>query len=187
MRWAWDVTSSQTAPRRTSRPLSLQLCGLDLVVMAPLVPEVHVALPGLDPFAHQPLPFDDTDELSREVDDDQAGLLVQALARALLEVLQARRPTAQLRTLCEGPAVDYALAWSRRREWRGSSIASVRANLVGEAVEGSVRIADEDGRSMALALRAERLGGRWRCTCFGMLAPGARLTERFADDHARAA
>ena len=35
-------------------------------------------------------------------------------------------------------------------------------------------------RSLALALRAERLDGRWRCTCFGLLLSPAQYALRAA-------
>lgn len=156
-------------------PPPVLLCGLRVRVVAPArelgdLPATHDA----------PLPIECPDELVREVPDDQAVQLVRALARGLLEVMQSRRPLAHLRTLCVGEAVDYAGAWARQRDWSEASVASVRANVVGTAIEGSVRILCRDGRSMALALRAERIAGRWRCTCFGLLASPARQAVRAA-------
>ncbi len=157
------------------RSLPLNLCGVDVVVVAP--PRAEIVPARLVP---QPLPLPEGAGEAVDTADEQAVQLLHAITRALLEVLQARRPAAQLRVLCDDLAADHVASWGRRRSWEQISLAGIRANVVGGAVEGSARLAEPDGRSLALALRAERLEGRWRCTCFGLLLSPAQYALRAA-------
>lgn len=83
---------------------------------------------------------------------------VTTLVHAAAEVVTGRRALA---TLGEHVGHRASLSLSRIGAVPGASVASVRCQRVGQAVEACVRLA-ASGQSRALALRVEQRGRRWR-------------------------
>jgi hypothetical protein len=100
----------------------------------------------------------------------QAAGFADAALRRVLEVIDRRRPVAQLRGLLAGSLVDSVLAANRLGAADGgvAVLRRVRLQAVGADITGAGAAAEvfgsysRGGRMHAIACRIERVTGRWQ-------------------------
>lgn len=123
------------------------------------------SLPG--PPANQPalIPLHVSDEPAAATVDAAVTRFAGGLVRAILEVLQGRRPASQLTRWLSDVALAELL--HRVRQRRREHVWSVRSVRVQQprptGAEVTFRIG-HDRRDAALAMRLDQLGGRWVCS-----------------------
>lgn len=129
-------------------------------------PVALATLPPLSPRA-EPLPLLDVTAATVQSDADPAAAqAVLILVRAACDVATGRRTASQLGRWCREPALSALTAWAHAQHGRPRTLRSLRAQQPNDdVVEACVRLTDPQGRSIALALRCERLpSGAWCCT-----------------------
>ncbi|MDO4784189.1 MAG: Rv3235 family protein, partial [Propionibacteriaceae bacterium] len=83
---------------------------------------------------------------------------------AILEALFGRRPLHQVGRLLSESAFSVVRIHRQTGRWQGASIASVRSQEpCSDAAEVSVRLV-LGNRSLACAMRLDRIGRRWLCS-----------------------
>ena len=108
-------------------------------------------------------------------EEDRGQALVDAMGRALAEVLVGRRPTAQLSRWVAAASLGRLTAAVRVGAWRKVTVSSTRASRAdGGDVWGRITL-DCDGRPLIAALRLRQEAQRWRCLRVDLLLPGAHL------------
>ncbi|MFE0024617.1 Rv3235 family protein [Amycolatopsis sp. NPDC059021] len=118
-----------------------------------------------------PLPAGRSLAAVRDVSPALDGPQVAILLTAILETYDGHRTTAQVEPLVDRPLLERLRAHSRARSAARHRLRSVRLCApADDVVEACARV-ETGRRTIALAARFERTGGRWRCVRFDLLDP----------------
>lgn len=107
----------------------------------------------------------------KRADDGPTKAALHGLVRGVLEVLDGRRPAAQLRELFDERAYDTLLAGvaTRTRTRASRRLRRLYSCLPADGVVELCATVDDGPRVRAAAARLERHGRQWRCTQFCLL------------------
>lgn len=126
-----------------------------------------------------PLPFD-ASPLPAVIDDSvspEVRRVARAIAGALAEVLQGRRPVGQIETFADGEVLATIIHLARSRAGHGLTLRSLRVQSPAPQVAEVAFQVGEAGRLRAGALRLERVRGRWRCVALEIALTGSGVTR----------
>ncbi|GAA4546158.1 Rv3235 family protein [Amycolatopsis samaneae] len=101
------------------------------------------------------------------------GPQIATVLTAILETHDGHRPAAQLEPLVDRALFDRLRTRGRTRSAARHRVRSVRLCAPAEDVVEACARVETGPRTIALATRFERSGGRWRCVRFDLLDPFA--------------